>query len=93
MIATELIQLIFELHQPDRAEERRAFYAAFEPYLIETDYDWQAAMNEPAEEGIIMSGVYLAWAQDTAHGLHFWDTTGKRYLRPPTFAWTGWNQR
>jgi hypothetical protein len=44
-------------------------------------------MNEPAEEGLIQSGVYLVWAQDVGDDVSFWDTTGRRYLIPKTFAW------
>lgn len=88
MTAAEWIQLLFGLHHPDRVEKCRTVYAALEPYVLETDYAWQAAMNEPAEEGIIQSGVYLVWAQDTVNGLLFWDTASQRYLIPATFTWS-----
>jgi hypothetical protein len=85
MTAAELVKLIHTLHRPSREIDRSYFYQALQAYLIDSDYDWQEHMNDPAEEGIIQSGVYLVWAQDTELGIHFWDTTGKRYLIPFSF--------
>jgi hypothetical protein len=85
MTAAELVKLIRALYQPSRTVDRSHFYQALQAYLVESDYDWQDHMNDPAEEGLIQSGVYLVWAQDTETGIHFWDTTGKRYLIPFSF--------
>lgn len=87
MTASELIHLIDQLHRSYPPSERTAFYQAIRTYRFEEDYDWQDHMNDPAEEGIIMSGVYLAWAQDWEEGIHLWDTDGNRYLLPKSFTW------
>jgi hypothetical protein len=85
--AHELIELIHSLHRPEHETERLDFYRALQAYLVETGYDWQDHMNDAAEEGLIYSGVYLVWAQDTEAGIHFWDTQGHRYLIPRALTW------
>lgn len=87
MTAAELVRLIHALHRPGREAERLAFYASLQAYLIESDYDWQEHMNDPAEEGLVQSGVYLVWAHEGQDGTDFWDTSGKRYLLPLGFHW------
>jgi hypothetical protein len=87
MTASELVKLIHRLQLTAPKAERLDFYHTLETYLVESDYDWQDHMNDPTEEGLIMSGVYLVWAQDREDGLNFWDTNGNRYLLPLDFNW------